>query len=508
MKRFIDRCYERVNRSAEGSPSGAVTDLWQVFAERGIRLLRSDGRVGWVLPSAFHANQSATGIRELYLTEAALECCYSFENRRKLFEIDSRFKYANVVARRDRAGTKELLAAFYLHDDEWLHSDRADRPPLRYKVEFVRQTGGNYFTFLELRAGRDLEVAEHCFRGELFGQVCERLGLRFGEECHMSKDAWRFTPTEKVLKNGEDPRDPDVARDLLRQGYLMLHEGKTFWHYEDHWEDRPRYLAEIRALRDKADVLKLVCYYRLAFRAIASSTNERTGVFAFLPFTVFGNSAPNERHPANRPNARVLLLMGGLNSFSFDWTLRQRSSANVNLFIVAGCPVSALKPVERFLAHSSVRLTCNHSGYAPLWREQLGDTWREPKPPLTWPVLATDDERWQVRAAIDAVVADAYGLNREQYAHVLSTFSHKSYPKAPVLCLEKFDELKQIGLDAFTKKYDPYWDIPLNESLPKPVIELPIPAETDESGDSKGLFDGEKKPKSADKKKPGKRARK
>jgi hypothetical protein len=35
--------------------------------------------------------------------------------------------------------------------------------------------------------------------------------------------------------------------------------------------------------------------------------------------------------------------------------------------------------------------------------------------------------------------------------------------------------LKEIGLEAFTRKYDPYWDIPLNESLPEPVIELPVP---------------------------------
>jgi hypothetical protein len=126
------------------------------------------------------------------------------------------------------------------------------------------------------------------------------------------------------------------------------------------------------------------------------------------------------------------------------------------------------------LVHTALRLNCNHSGYAPLWREQVGDAWRElNKPPFTWPVLATDDERWEVRAAIDAVVADAYGLDRVQYAHVLSTFSHRSYPKAPVLCLAKFDELKRMGLEAFTRKYDPYWDIPLNESLPSPVIELP-----------------------------------
>jgi hypothetical protein len=133
--------------------------------------------------------------------------------------------------------------------------------------------------------------------------------------------------------------------------------------------------------------------------------------------------------------------------------------------------------MKSFLSHSALRLTCNHAGYAPLWTEQVDDAWREQKLKHTWPVLEGDDERWAVRAAIDAVVADAYGLDRAQYEHVLSTFSHRSYPKAPELCLTVFEELKAIGLEAFAKKHDPYWDIPLNESLPKPVIDLAVPGE-------------------------------
>ena len=105
--------------------------------------------------------------------------------------------------------------------------------------------------------------------------------------------------------------------------------------------------------------------------------------------------------------------------------------------------------------------------------EQLGGAWRESKPKYTYPVLECQNERWVVRAATDAVVAEAYGLDRDQYEHILSTFSHKSYSKAPELCLAAFDELKSIGLEAFTQKNDPYWDIPLNEDLPKPVIDLP-----------------------------------
>jgi len=132
--------------------------------------------------------------------------------------------------------------------------------------------------------------------------------------------------------------------------------------------------------------------------------------------------------------------------------------------------------VRPFLAHSALRLTCNHAGYAPLWRDQLGEAWREAGTALTWPVLSGDNARWAVRAAIDAAVAQAYGLTRDQYAHVLSTFSHSSYKDAPRLCLAAFDELQSLGLEAFTKKHDPYWDIPLNENLPQPVIDLPVAA--------------------------------
>lgn len=79
-----------------------------------------------------------------------------------------------------------------------------------------------------------------------------------------------------------------------------------------------------------------------------------------------------------------------------------------------------------------------------------------------------------MRITIDVVVAHRHGPDRELYAHVLSTFSHKSYAQAPALCLARFDGLMKTGLDAFTKKWDPFWDIPLNESLPEPVIELPV----------------------------------
>lgn len=480
--RIHDLLYEHQVVEVNGQKTGGDPDLAKLFLERNPTLLSLKGLCGVVMPSAFHANEGATGIRRLYLQKMALKSCYSFENRRKLFEIHASFKFALLVAAAE-GPTKEFFCAFYLHDDEWLFGDRANRPVLSYTLDFVKKTSGDYLSFVELKTEKDLNIILSCYKnGDDFAEICGKLKIRFSRELHMTDDAWRLSPIAEVLATSEDPRDPEILERVLNCGYLLLHEGKTFWQYEDRWEDCPAYCVRISTLNDKFDWCEKAKYFRAAYRAVASSTNERTVVFSLVPpGAVFGNSAPVERTVPDVPRVSILAVISRVNSYSFDWTTRIRAGANVNQFILFSCPLP--KGPTGFYGHSALRLTCNHAGYAPLWREQLGDEWREPKPAFTWPVLEGDDERWAVRAAIDAVVADAYGLNRDQYAHVLSTFSHKSYPKAPDLCLARFDELKSIGLDAFTKKHDPYHDIPLNQNLPQPVIDLPIPAPQDDANE-------------------------
>jgi len=462
-----------------GKKTGGDPDLAMLFLERFPQVMCLNGRVGVVVPSGFHANQGATGIRRLYLYHMALECCFSFENRKKIFDIHSSFKFANVVARKSEAGTQAFRCRFYLHDDEWLFQQVG---AFTYTREFVEKTGGAYLSFIELRSPEDLAIAETCFSNTVpFGEYCNQHGIQFGQQLHMTNDAWRFTPVRDVLPNGEDPRDPVVTRWLLEQGYLVLHEGKTFWQYDDKWQDSPRYVVALEAIKDKRTWFEQVRYYKIAYRDISSSTNERTAVFSFVPpSSVLVNTAPVEQNPQHIPNYEALLILAIANSFAFDWLLRLKVASHVNQFILNATPVPTVDKVGGFLAHCALRLTCNHAGYAPLWQEQLGDAWREPKPKHTWPVLETEAERWDVRAAIDAVVAQAYGLNRDQYEHVLRSFDRASGPNPYTgICLEKWDELHRIGLDAFTRKYDPYHDIPLVETLPKPVIDLKLPGEQD-----------------------------
>jgi hypothetical protein len=245
----------------------------------------------------------------------------------------------------------------------------------------------------------------------------------------------------------------------------MLHEGKTIQQYDDRWESGARYAVPVSSLKDKPAWREAARYFRLALRKISRSTDERTAIAAFTsPGYLFNDTAPVERAPHRRANAVALQLCAVINSFTFDWALRQKAAATINLFILEACPVCDLSaPAARFLAHGALLLSCNHAAYAPLWREQLGTA-----SPASWPAIAPQPERWRLRAAIDAVVASAYGLTRADYEHVLGSFTHNHFAAAPAFCLAAFDDLTAQGLIGFCRAYDPYDDIALVVALASP----------------------------------------
>lgn len=473
QKRCNDRVYAYQKVTIDGDLAGRQLDAFRVFAERAATLVGEHGAVGMVFPSAFHANAGGAGIRRLYLSELTLEHCYSFENRRAIFDIHRSFKVATVVARRSSEAT-DVRCAFYLTDPEWLFGERHNQ--LTYERQFIERAGGEHLTFPEFRGAADAAVAQRMASSGI------RTGAAFRDQhitlqkspaaLDTTKQSHRLRPDD--LTSADDPRLLSGFR-ASRDEILVVHEGKTFRDFDDCWGERPRYLLPLDSARDLPLHLSRACGYQLALRKISSSTNERTIISSFLPpGVVVVDSCLVDAEVFASASAVRLTACAALNAYPFDWMGRQFIGANVNLFILNNLPYPSLSlPSCVFLAHAALRLSCNHAGYAPLWTEQLGAKWHERQEKGVWPVLESPDERWLVRATIDAVVANAYGLDRAQYEHVLGSFSHTSYLDAPKLCLAAFDELTALGSEAYMKKHDPYWDVPLVTELPKPVIELP-----------------------------------
>jgi hypothetical protein len=178
-------------------------------------------------------------------------------------------------------------------------------------------------------------------------------------------------------------------------------------------------------------------------------------------------------------------LLAILNSFCVDNWIRPHVTSNINEALLASIRIPEIglsAEDERFLAHGALRLVSNHEAFLPLWHGELDGKALATSAP-EFPVLGAVQARLELRAAIDAVIAHLFGFGRERYGAVLDRFRHKKAPETRGLCLARFQEVESIGLEAFRKRYDPFWAIPLNENLPKRVIELrpseAAPRETD-----------------------------
>jgi hypothetical protein len=474
LKRAIARLYRSTNQAGD-QDSAATPDLYQPFLERAVVLAaRPDGEVGLCLPGSLHANEGAAGLRRLLIDDESLSFLYSFENRQKLFEIDSRYKIDLVgVTRRPPSATHDFGVGFYLHDPAWLFERRLDEE-LRYTRRFLERTTGELLNFLELRAREAVPLAETMYgaRVDDFGTLRARLKVRPTEELHKSKNRWRLLPRSEVVGIDGDIRSAGWPA-LLSRNMLPFAEGKTFHQYTDTWGDEPEFVVPLDRMTGKEARLRAARYFRLAFRTIASSTNERSAIFTLLPpGQLCSNSALPEAEPWLRPNRDALLIIALANTFCFDWLLRLAVSANITFNFLDSVPVPRLS-AAKFLVHSAARLVSNHSGFQSLWTEQLGNS-------TSLPAVIGGD-RARLRAAVDAVVARDYGLSRDQFAAVLRGFSHATAPDAPELCLRMFDELAASDLDAWCRRYDPFADRPLCDDPPTSVAEFS--ASSSERGD-------------------------
>lgn len=477
QKRVHDRLYQFQKVFIDDDLAGRQLDAFRVFMERNQECLRLSqaSLTGVVVPSAFHANAGATGVRQLYLEKMQLRSCFSFENAKKLFEIDGRMKFAVVIAANDPAGTSEFECAFYLHDLQWLFGDRR---PLRYSLEFVRETGGRYLTLLELRRTEDAAIASRLFQApHRFGAWCNDRGIHIQESpaaLHVSHERHRFVAPAHIGLTGE-LRCVDGMQRALSGGALLVHEGKTFRDFQDAWGGAPiRFMLPIAKATDLVDHLRRATDYQVAVRKISSATNERTIIAAILPpGCAVASSALVDSGVLRSSYPNRLVATAVLNSFAFDWIARQFLAANVVLYVLRALPWPDITPYSRFLAHAATRLSSNHGLYETLWFKLLQEPHRPPDSP-DWPRLPEGPQRQRLRAAVDAVVAHAFGLTKDQFTYILSTFKHKTHPDDPTFCLRAFDELRDLGLAAFERHHDPYFDLPLDESPPLPVIELPL----------------------------------
>jgi hypothetical protein len=403
--------YEHVDWEIDGRSTGGDPDLFKFFVERSHSVLKKNGRLGYLVPSAVYNNEGCTGLRHLLLNEMQIERFHGFENRKKIFDIDSRIKFVCLVAEKSmkQASDYEFKAAYKRHDLDELVSGPPPDVEVPVTLGEVMAVSPGTLTFLEYLSQQDRQLllkihdvgAAETQRIVLGDQGQGTWNARFHGELHLTNDRELWTdPRSNKLWTvrqilGTDPGNFQEARDrMAEKGFWPLYQDGHIHQYVLEFKPIWRWVrldAHERKYGKRPDPSR-----KVVIRDRAQSTDERTCIAALLPEnSCFGHTL-NGIHV---DETLKLPLLGVLNSLSFDYVVRKRvGGQHVSPYLLMRAaipPPGALATIRN--------VPCLHANESKTW-------------------IYDHPEFYDLLWAIEKSVAMAFGLVDEEFRILLDDF--------------------------------------------------------------------------------------
>ena len=436
---------------------GGDINLYSLFVERAMGLIKPDGFVGLLTPSGIYADKTAADFFKSVSTSGRVSGLFDFENRRlgtglpPFFpDVDSRFKFCALVFGGAERRFQETECAFFLHDTETISDSERCFALAPSDFERVNPNTGTAPIF---RTRRDAEITWRIYERHPVlvdrsqGEVKERKAwpVRYVRMFDMTNDSHLFRTAAQLDSAGFYP----VQGNCWKRGeeiYLPLYQGRMIWHF-DHRANSVRvnpesthnpYVSEpvSEALHADPDFLPQTQYwvpadnvetalrksrgYALGFRDIARPTDVRTVIASIVPWAGYGNTVPLL---LGSDVLAVTCLVANLNAMCVDFVMRQKAqSTHLNWYIVEQLPVIAAegydlrfgdKTARDLVRDHVLRLTYTAHDMAPFAHDLGYDG-----PAFIW----DEEERRHLKARLDALYFHLYGLSREDAGYVLDTF--------------------------------------------------------------------------------------
>jgi hypothetical protein len=412
-----------------------------LFIENNLKLVRHGGALSLLVPSGLQTDEGCADLRRWLTRENILSELTSFENRgyaviengkektKQIFpDVDSRYKFGffKVVKGALPAEGHAFDARFYLHDPKDVSAS-----PIKYSVEMVQRFSPINSSFMEFRTQRDYELCAK-IRGD--HQLLQELGHVFRREFHITEDAHFFHKSEgRKLSAGQLPLyedkmiyqfdnhfspagyfvvEKEIRGELLRKEIFRLAqfvrdseatklEGKPIPAKKDELAERLRQIFKAKKFKVNYEAPRLV------YRKIASSTNERTLISSLVDADVCLGESLNYLTPLEYEiNSKGELtqtsisdevlhgLLALLNSLVLNYYIRNKISANVNLFYLYELPIP--KTIAK-------------------QKTQFSDFAKK---------LLKNPRDVKERAALEIFIArELYGLSLDDWKHLTGTFT-------------------------------------------------------------------------------------
>ena len=210
-------------------------NLYSLFVERAMNLVKPDGLVGLLTPSGICADKTAAEFFKSVSTSGRLAGLFDFENRRLGTElppffpdVDSRFKFCALIVGGDARRFNETPCAFFLHDTAEI--DDPDRCFPLAPSDFAR-VNPNTGTAPVFRTRRDADITRRIYERHPVlvdrsdGGERKAWPVKYVTMFHMTNDSHRFRTAAQLDVEGFYP----VQGNRWKRGedlYLPLYEGK------------------------------------------------------------------------------------------------------------------------------------------------------------------------------------------------------------------------------------------------------------------------------------------
>ena len=439
--------------------SGGDVNLYSLFVERAMALVKPDGMVGLLTPSGIASDKTAARFFKGVATEGRLKALYDFENKKVFFpDVHASFKFCVFVA--SPSPTSEpAQCAFYLHNVSELDDPERCFPLTAEAFARVNPNTGTAPIFRSRRAA-ELTTAIYGRLPVLVDRSSDEevktWPVKYTRMFDMTNDSGLFRKREELEeKEGAYPvggnhfASPSGDWVPLYVGRMIhqfdhraasvdvntenLHNPALSGHISTEQKADPAFVPTPQYWVSESEVaFPAGLDWTIAFRDIARATDVRTMIAAAVPSVGLGNTAPAIfPEDVDNDQSNTALLLANLGVTVLDFVVRQKAqSTHLNWYIVEQLPVVppdrykavsfGPKTAGKIVREAVLELTYTAHDMAPFARDMGYVNERgEVKPPFTW----DGDRRLHLRAKLDAVFFHLYDVkDRDDIRYIYSTF--------------------------------------------------------------------------------------
>jgi hypothetical protein len=505
IKRQSHTCFADKSHPFRIQGSGKAY-TYKMFLEIAHVLCRNGGRFGHIVPSSVYTDKGSTILREFFLGRCKWEWLFGFENREKVFQIDSRFKFCPIIIEKGGV-TEKILATFMCHNLANWEKPYGFVIPITFSQ--IIGFSPNSRAILEITNIEDLKILTTIFHNSVLveNKDLDGWGLTYAQgEINMTSESKLCPPLTKWLEEGFVYDPSGFWIDSKNVQALPVYEGRMVGQYNFSekawvsgkgrsalWKDidfsnifiGPQYLIS----KENYDKIKnSVMGAKIATMRISSATNSRTMIASVLINWVCSD-AFSLLYEKRRDFFNSLMISSMLNSFAYDFVMRKKlGGLNINKHVIDETPIISKNKISRIikqeLIKNSASLSFNHTIFSTYWvwiKSQNYNLYRSWQKNFS----LCPHERLRLRCILDAIVAELYGLSFDDFSWILRDCGHpkenirklsKNFdPKGfwrvdkekdpelrhPVLALKAFADLKAMGIDTFCALNDGEgWMIP------------------------------------------------